>query len=56
MIPRVVRFEDFVDALEQERPKSMKWAKIPNTWCSVCGVVMVRLDDARAVELGWSLQ
>lgn len=51
MICTVVALEDFVDPLEKERPKSMKRAKVTNTWSNMRSKMMIWPNNIRAIKL-----
>jgi len=47
----VERLEDSVQALEEEGPEIVKWAKVPCTISDMCRIMVVWLDNAGSIKL-----
>jgi hypothetical protein len=48
----VERLEDSVQALKEECPEIVKWAKVTCTISNISRVMVVWLDNTRSIELG----
>ena len=51
MIVRVIALEELVHALEQKGPEAMQWAVIFYKWYCVGGVMVIRANHGRAIQL-----